>query len=64
MGFLADALSVSTQDETLIEAINALVNLYLSGKVQAFLAPPLSLLPYGKTMVVFGLLPLLKCGAV
>jgi hypothetical protein len=36
---LTDALSVSTQDETLIEAITALVNLNLSGKVQAFLAP-------------------------
>jgi hypothetical protein len=35
---LTDALSVSSQDETLIEAITALVNLYLSGKVQAFLA--------------------------
>ncbi len=36
---LTDALSVSTQDETLIEALTALVNLYLSGKIQAFLAP-------------------------
>jgi hypothetical protein len=49
---LTDALSVSTQDETLIEAITALVNLYLSGKVQAFLAPFIAsppLLPYGKS---------------
>jgi hypothetical protein len=61
---LTDALSVSTQDETLIEALTALVNLYLSGKVQAFLARPLPSLPYGKTMVEFGLLPLVKFGAV
>jgi hypothetical protein len=36
---LTDALSVSIQVETLIEALTALVSLYLSGKVQAFLAP-------------------------
>jgi hypothetical protein len=53
---VTDALSVPTQDQTLIEAITALVNLYLSGKVQTFLAPFISLLPYGKTILVFGLL--------
>jgi hypothetical protein len=33
-----DALSVSNQDEILIEATTDLVNLYFSGKVPAFLA--------------------------
>jgi hypothetical protein len=48
-------------DKTLIEAITALVNLYLYGKVQAFLAPFIAPAPrtaLQKTMVVFGLLPL------